>query len=71
MNTSSDIIIYEGAETGVEVRLEQETVWITQERMSLLFGRDRSVITKHIRNVLAGGDLERTPVCAKFAHTAP
>jgi hypothetical protein len=71
MNTSSNIIIYQGAEAGVEVRLEQETVWLTQERMGLLFGRERSVITKHIRNVFAEGELERAAVCAKFAHTAP
>lgn len=67
---SGIIIIYEGGEARVEVRLERDTVWLTQEQMALLFGRERSVITKHIRNVFAEGELEREAVCAKFAHTA-
>jgi prophage maintenance system killer protein len=70
MKPTSDIIIYEGNEARVEVRLDRETVWLTQEQMAQLFGRERSVITKHIRNVFAEGELEREAVCAKFAHTA-
>lgn len=70
MKATSDIVIYEGGEARVEVRLERETVWLTQEQMSQLFGRERSVITKHLRNVFAEGELEREAVCAKFAHTA-
>lgn len=42
----------------IEVCLEQETVWLRQEQMSELFGRERSVITKHIRNVFAEGELD-------------
>lgn len=70
MKPSADILIYEGGEARVEVRVERETVWLTQEQMATLFGRERSVITKHIRNVFAEGELERTAVCAHFAHTA-
>lgn len=70
MKPTSDIIIYEGGEARVEVRLNRETVWLTQEHMSQLFKRERSVITKHLRNVFAEGELEREAVCAKFAHTA-
>lgn len=70
MNTTSDIVIYEGTEARVEVRLGRETVWLTQEQMGQLFGRDRSVVTKHIRNAFTEGELEREAVCAKFAHTA-
>ena len=70
MKPASDIIIYDGGEARVEVRLDRETVWLTQEQMAQLFGRERSVITKHIRNVFAEGELEREAVCAKFAHTA-
>jgi prophage maintenance system killer protein len=67
----NDIVIYESGEARVEVRLDQDTVWLTQEQMSALFGRERSVITKHIRNVFADGELERQAVCANFARTAP
>lgn len=64
-------LIFFNSGTGqVEVKLEGETVWLSQEQMTSLFGRERSVITKHLRNVFAEGELERDSVCAKFAHTA-
>ncbi|WP_143889883.1 hypothetical protein [Tepidimonas alkaliphilus] len=69
MTASSDIVTYDAGEARVEVRLDRESVWLTQEQMALLFGRERSVITKHIRNVFAEDELEREAVCAKFAHT--
>ena len=68
--TASEIVIYEGDNARVEVRLDRESVWLTQEQVGQLFGRERSVITKHIRNVFAEGELERAAVCANFAHTA-
>ena len=68
MNTTSAIVIYEGDNARVEVRLDRESVWLTQEQVGQLFGRERSVITKHIRNVFAEGVLGRSAVCAKFAH---
>jgi hypothetical protein len=55
---TNQIVIYEGADVRVEVRLDGESVWLTQEQMGLLFGRERSVITKHIRNVFAEGELD-------------
>ncbi len=54
----SDISIYQAEDGAIEVRLEQQTVWLRQEQMSLLFGRERSVITKHLRNVFAEGELD-------------
>jgi hypothetical protein len=54
----------------VEVRLERDTVWLTQQQMAELFGRERSVITRHVQNVFREGELEPNSVCAKFAHTA-
>ena len=54
----------------MDVRLEQDTVWLTQEQLSQLFGRERSVITKHVRNVFREGELDPVSVCANFAHTA-
>jgi hypothetical protein len=53
----ADITIYQAENGLVEVRLEQDTVWLRQEQMGQLFGRERSVITKHLRNVFAEGEL--------------
>ena len=57
---SSEIIIYqtEDGKTKIQTRLENETVWLTQEQISELFQRDRSVITKHIGNIFKEGELE-------------
>lgn len=48
----------------------RETIWATQKAIAALFKVDRSVITKHLRNVFATGELEEKSVCAIFAHTA-
>ena len=65
------IIIYqtEDGQTQIDVRLENETVWLTQAQMAELFQKDRTVITRHINNVFKEGELEKEQVCAKFAHT--
>ena len=65
------IIIYqtEDGQTQIDVRLENETVWLTQAQMAELFQKDRTVITRHINNVFKEGELEKEEVCAKFAHT--
>ena len=65
-----EVLLYEApdGQVRVDVRLEQDTVWLTQEQLSQLFGRERSVITKHVRNVFREGELEPVSVCAKFAH---
>jgi len=66
------VVIYQSADgkAALDVRLEQESVWLSQEQMSELFGRERSVITKHLRNVFKEGELEEDSVRAKYAHTA-
>ncbi len=67
----SEIIIYEPADGGhVTVRLEGESLWLTQEQMAELFDRERSVITKHLQNVFRERELEEGSVCANFARTA-
>lgn len=68
----SDIVIYQSEKgaASLEVRLDHETVWLTQDQMAELFGRERSVITKHLRNVFKEGELEENSVRAKYAHTA-
>lgn len=58
MKPGNQVVIYEGGDARVEVRLDGESVWLTQEQMGQLFGRERSVITKHIRNVFADGELD-------------
>lgn len=55
-----EVLLYQTAEGGpaLDVRLERDTVWLTQAQMAELFGRERSVVTKHIRNVFKEGELE-------------
>lgn len=67
----SNILIYqtEDGQTKIQTRLEDETVWLTQEQMAELFQRDRTVISKHIKNIFQEGELDENMVCAKFAHT--
>lgn len=55
----SEVVIYqnEQSQTQVSVRLDGETVWLTQDQMADLFGRDQSVVSRHLRNVFADGEL--------------
>ena len=67
---NNEIIIYQPDNSiSLEVRVEHETVWLTQQQIADLFERDRTVIGKHIRNVFKEGELDESLVCAKFAHT--
>ena len=71
MKNQGEIILYQpDDEVRLEVRLENETVWLSIEEMAQLFGRDISVIGKHIRNVFKEGELQKESVWAKFAYTA-
>ena len=67
----SQIIIYqtENGETKLDVRFQDETVWLSQAQMAELFQKDRTVIGRHINNIFKEGELEESLVCAKFAHT--
>ena len=66
----NQIIIYqtEDGQTRVDVRMENETVWLSTSQMADLFQKDRTVIGRHIRNVYKEGELEEEGTCAKFAH---
>jgi hypothetical protein len=68
----AEFLFYTGPDgmLNVEVFYAGETVWLTQSKMAELFGVDRSVITKHIKNVFDTGELNENSVSAKFAHTA-
>lgn len=71
-NSHGNVVLYEAAdgEVRLEVRLERETVWLSLDQMTKLFGRDKSVISRHLRNVFASKELERKSVVAKNATTA-
>lgn len=66
------IVIFQTANGTIDldVRLDGETVWLTQSQMVILFERDQSVISKHINNIFKEGELEKDSVYAKFAYTA-
>jgi hypothetical protein len=54
----------------VEIYLQNETVWLTQQKIADLFGVERSVVTKHLKNIFQSNELNEISVCAKIAHTA-
>ncbi len=68
---AGEIIIYKTSHNEVElkVKLEKETIWLTQNQIALLFNIERSVITKHLRNIFKEDELLEKVVCAIFAHT--
>ena len=67
----SDILIYENQDGNItiDVRLEEETVWLTQDQMAMLFGKGRSTITEHISNIFSEGELNEKVVCRNFRLT--
>ena len=54
----------------VQVIIRDETLWCTQKAMAQLFGVDRTVVSKHLKNIFESAELQQDSVCAKFAHTA-
>ena len=71
-DNNGEILIYQ-SEDGVakiDVRFQDETVWLSIDQMATLFGRDKSVISRHIKNIFEEGELERDSVVANFATTA-
>ena len=68
-STKGEIVMYQPDETiRLEVRMGEETVWLTQQQMADLFNKDRTVIGRHIRNIYKEEELEKDITCAKFAH---
>jgi len=67
----NEIILYRPDELAehIEVRIEDETVWLNRNQIATLFGRDVKTIGKHINNVFKEGELEKEVVVAKFATT--
>lgn len=71
LNQTDSIVIYQTTddETCIDVKFQDETVWLSQAQMAELFQKDRTVIGRHINNIFKEGELEESLVCAKFAHT--
>src|SRR5690554_7649494 len=67
----SQIDIYQGSDgqTQIEVKFEEDTVWLSQGQIAELFGKGRTTITEHIGNVFKEGELEEEVVCREFRHT--
>jgi prophage maintenance system killer protein len=67
-----EIIIYQASDgtTNLEVRLEEETVWLMQEQIAYLFGTQRPAVTKHLGKIFKSGELEENAVCSILEHTA-
>ena len=71
-NPNSEIIIYqtEDGQTKIDVIMENETVWLSLDKMAELFQRDKSTVSRHIKNVFEEGELDNNSVVANFATTA-
>lgn len=65
----NEIVLFKNQNVKLEVNMKDETVWLSLDQMSKLFGRDRTVITRHINNIFNDKELEKNEVCAKFTHT--
>ncbi len=71
-NEFGEVIIYRSADgqDQLEVHLEKDSVWLTLNQMAALFERDKSVISRHLRNIFVSGELHKETVVAKNATTA-
>ena len=71
-NSTAEFLIFtrQTGEDGIEVRYQDETIWLTQKLMAELFDVERSVVTKHLKNIFNDKELKQESVCANFAHTA-
>ena len=68
---TGEIVVYQPDEiTRLEVKLKNESVWLTQEQIAILFGVKRPAITKHIHNIFETKELEEISVCSILERTA-
>lgn len=68
---TNEIVLYQPNETmKLEVRLEDETVWLTQQQIADLFGTKRPAITKHLSNIFKSGELDEESTCSILEHMA-
>ena len=71
LKSDQQVILFQTPDglTQLDVEIKDETVWLTQDQMSLLFGKGRTTITEHISNIFQEGELEEELVCRKFRRT--
>jgi hypothetical protein len=71
-NSTAEFLIFtkQAGEDGIEVRVAEETVWLTQKLIGVLFDKGRSTITEHLSNIFESGELDEKAVCRDFRHTA-
>lgn len=71
-NNNDNMLIYlsEDGKIKIDVKFENETVWLSLDKMATLFGRDKSTISRHIKNIFEEGELQLSSVVANFATTA-
>lgn len=71
-NSTADFLIFtkDSKEDSIEVRVQDGDVWLTQKAIGELFDVERSVITKHLKNIFDSGEVDQRAVCANFAQTA-
>lgn len=71
-NSTIDFLVFtrDAKEEGIEVRVQDNDVWLTQKAIGQLFDVDRSVVTKHLKNIIKDGELDENATCANFAQVA-
>ena len=71
-NSTADFLVFtrDSKSEGVEVRVQDNEVWLTQKAIGQLFEVDRSVVTKHLRNIYREGEADESLTCANFAQVA-
>lgn len=71
-NSTVDFLVFtkDAHEEGIEVRVQDNNVWLTQKAISQLFDVDRSVVTKHLKKIFESGELDEQSTCAFFAQVA-
>ena len=65
----NEIVLFESQEIKLEVNMKDETVWLTQEQMSMLFGKAKSTINEHIKNIYKEGELFESETMTKFGNS--
>ena len=71
-NSTAEFLVFtsQAGESGIEVRVDGETVWLTQKLIAVLFAVDVRTVSEHLQNILASGELKEAAVIRKFRNTA-
>lgn len=71
-NSTVEFLVFtkQAGESSIEVRVADETVWLTQKLIGVLFGKGRSTVAEHLKNIFETGELDEPSVCREFRHTA-